>query len=44
MPSTINLENPIEHSNINIIKGVPKKEKIDYVLSNSLALVVPTFH
>ena len=35
MPSTINLENPIEHSKINIIKGAPKKEKIDYVLSNS---------
>ena len=35
MPGTINLENPIEHSKINIIKGEPKKEKIDYVLSNS---------
>ncbi len=35
MPSTKNLENPIEHSKINIIKGMPKKEKIEYVLSNS---------
>ena len=35
MPSTITLENPIEHSKINIIKGAPKKVKIDYVLSNS---------
>jgi 3-oxoacyl-[acyl-carrier-protein] synthase II len=35
MPATINLENPIEHNGINIVKGTPKKEKIDYVLSNS---------
>ena len=35
MPGTINLENPIEHSKINIIRDKPKKEKIDYVLSNS---------
>ena len=35
MPATINLENPIEHNGVNIINGAPKKEKIDYVLSNS---------
>ncbi len=35
MPGTINLENPIEHNKINIIKDIPKKEKIKYVLSNS---------
>ncbi len=35
MPATINLENPIEHNGVNIVKGTPKKEKIDYVLSNS---------
>ena len=35
MPGTINVVNPIEHSKIKIIRDIPKKEKIDYVLSNS---------
>ena len=35
MPGTINIENPIEHSKINIIRDCPKREIIDYVLSNS---------
>ena len=35
MPATMNLENPLEHNRINIIKNEPKKEKITHAMSNS---------
>ncbi len=35
MPATLNLENPIETSNINLIPKEPLEKKINYALSNS---------
>ena len=35
IPATINLDNPLEHNNIEIIKGTPKVKKLKNVLSNS---------
>jgi len=35
LPATLNLENPIETSNINLIPKEPIEKKISYVLSNS---------
>ena len=35
MPATMNLENPLEHNRIDIIKNEPKKEKITHAMSNS---------
>ena len=35
LPATLNLENPIETSNINLIPNIPLEKKIQYALSNS---------
>tara|TARA_B100000989_G_C19493718_1_gene451001 strand:- start:252 stop:1502 length:1251 start_codon:yes stop_codon:yes gene_type:complete len=35
LPATLNLENPINTNNINLIPKTPVDKKIDYVLSNS---------
>ena len=35
LPATLNLDNPIETSNINLIPNSPIEQKISYVLSNS---------
>tara|TARA_B100000989_G_scaffold66190_1_gene46045 strand:- start:4488 stop:5735 length:1248 start_codon:yes stop_codon:yes gene_type:complete len=35
LPATLNLENPIETSNINLIPNIPLEKKIKYALSNS---------
>ena len=35
LPATLNLDNPIETSNINLIPKTPKEKKISYALSNS---------
>ena len=35
LPATLNLENPIETSNINLIPKEPIERKISYALSNS---------
>ncbi len=35
LPATINLDNPIETSNINLIPKIPIEKKITYALSNS---------
>ena len=34
-PATLNLNNPIESGNINLVPKVPIQKKIDYALSNS---------
>ena len=35
LPATLNLDNPIETSNINLIPKTPLEKKISYALSNS---------
>ena len=35
LPATLNLENPIETNNINLIPKTPIEKKINYALSNS---------
>ena len=35
LPATLNLDNPIETSNINLIPKIPLEKKISYALSNS---------
>ena len=35
LPATLNLHNPIETSNVNLIPGIPLKKEIKYALSNS---------
>ena len=35
LPATLNLHNPIETSNINLIPGIPLEKEIKYALSNS---------
>ena len=35
LPATLNLDKPIETSNINLIPKVPVEKNISYVLSNS---------
>ena len=35
IPATMNLDNPLEHNKINIIKEIPKRDNIRNVLSNS---------
>ena len=35
LPATLNLENPIETTNINLIPKIPLQKKIKYALSNS---------
>ena len=35
LPATLNLDNPIETKNINLIPKIPIDKKINYVLSNS---------
>ena len=35
IPATMNLDNPLEHNKINIIKETPKRDNIRNVLSNS---------
>ena len=35
LPATLNLHNPIETSNVNLIPGIPMEKEIKYALSNS---------
>ena len=35
LPATLNLENPIETSNINLLPKIPINKNINYALSNS---------
>jgi len=35
LPATLNLHNPIETSNVNLIPGIPLEKEIKYALSNS---------
>ena len=35
LPATLNLDNPIETNNIDLIPNIPLKKKITYALSNS---------
>ena len=35
LPATLNLDNPIETSNVNLIPGIPLEKEIKYALSNS---------
>ena len=35
LPATLNLQNPIETSNVNLIPITPLEKKINYALSNS---------
>ena len=35
LPATLNLDNPIESNNINLIPKTPQEKNINYVLSNS---------
>ena len=35
LPATLNLHNPIETSNVNLIPGIPLEKEINYALSNS---------
>ena len=35
LPATLNLHNPIETSNVNLIPGIPVEKEIKYALSNS---------
>ena len=35
LPATLNLDNPIETTNINLVPKIPLDKKIDYALSNS---------
>ena len=35
LPATLNLDNPIETSNVNLIPGIPLDKEIKYALSNS---------
>ena len=35
LPATLNLENPIDSKNVNLVANNPINEKINYALSNS---------
>ncbi len=35
LPATLNLQNPIDHNNVNLIPGIPMEKEINYALSNS---------
>ena len=35
LPATLNLQNPIDHNNVNLIPGIPIEKEINYALSNS---------
>jgi 3-oxoacyl-(acyl-carrier-protein) synthase len=35
IPGTLNLDNPIESRNINLVSKMPLEKRIDYAMSNS---------